>query len=531
MDFSPDTVHLMTEEEINEHSKIAWDNLYREVNRLVGRYDPLTWSQNVAWKLRRLRDNPNWMPAMPPHILLRSVEANAAYWRNGSSYDLNERRFQQVLHVYMQHNDPLLLSFAAKDLTAMLILFDREQFQLQFHYNIIETVRNWVIFIEGNPMPKTTSEMVKRFGINPLHWVQLAYLAFAKVINEPNSRLTYQNMVETAKQIMPAEAVDAFARRTTWTREQLGHHYMAVREETPKQFHSFIRSAFLERPVLDFGQGRWLIPDPPLMIHHMGIGLYRMLLEVWRDEEPLRSEFTDSFERYVERVLDSCNDKIGLHCAKIINRLANGKSCDFILETDATIVLLECKAVAFQKNLLLPKAMQEDSSTARLVTAGRQLGQTYKDLQDGLFNKLITDRSKPVVAIVATYGEIPYVNSEWYFEKIISARAEHDNHPLESSTFGLPTRPVVMSLRILEMFIIAVNSLALSPHELIREKEAHNQLSMGEWGNFLKRKLGQERPRWLPFVEPAHDRCMESFLTDEQLRTGGLDRYLLRMGQ
>ena len=519
MDISPENIQQMTEEEINAHSKAAWDAFYGSLGRLIGRYEPVTWTQHVAHQLRRLRDNPNLMGRVPPHILLRSIEANAAYWRNGNRYEFTPRRFHQVVVLYMDHNDPLLLSFAAKDMTAMLILFHREQFQLQVQYNIIEAVRIWIMFVENDPLPKTTLQLVERFGITPLQWVQLAYLTFAKAIADENSRLTFQNLVDTAKQIMPAEVVEKFARRTVWTVEELQKHYIGVRESTPKQFHAFIRSAFLERPGMDFGQGRWIVPDPVLTMNHMGAGLYRMLTEVWKTDHDLRSEFAASFEKYAALILDVCGRKLALHSENAIQKLANGKSCDFILETEDAVVLVECKGVAFQKDLLLAEVMQDDSSTARLIDAGEQLNQTYLDLQAGCFDTLIQNRSKPVVSLVVTYGTIPYVNSSWYLEKVIRPRAQRENRPLVSPTFGLPTRPVVMSVPVLEMFITTINTLGKSPDELVNEQEAHNELSMGEYENFLKRKLLEVKPDWFAFVEPAHERFVDSFRTEEQRRT------------
>ena len=96
---------------------------------------------------------------------------------------------------------------------------------------------------------------------------------------------------------------------------------------------------------------------------------------------------------------------------------------------------------------------------------------------------------RPVVSIVATYRDIPYANSDWYLERVIRPRADLEGRPLPSDTFGLPSRPVVMGLEVLEMFIVCVNVLGITPLDLFREKEEHNQMSMGVWVNFLRRKL------------------------------------------
>ena len=74
----------------------------------------------------------------------------------------------------------------------------------------------------------------------------------------------------------------------------------------------------------------------------------------------------------------------------------------------------------------------------------------------------------------------------------------------------------MLSLPILEMFITAVNALGKSPAELVQEKEDHDEFGMGEYENFLKTKLKDTNHGWFPYVEPAHDRFVDTFRTEDQ---------------
>ena len=497
----------LTEAEVNEHSKAAWAALYAEVERLAGRHEPKVWGEFVAEQFKRCIIRRDLYRSRPPHLMLRSIEANAANWKAGRAYDFNENRFLKVMRVYATHNDPLHLSFAAKDLTAFFLSMNREQIELQITYNQFEIGRMWLIYGSTHHLTGSAAEMKSRIGITPIEWLQLCYLSFILTAAHSNSKVPIHWLSKYVKGGIDEKAVAAFAERVSWTVERLAKHYRKVRIDTPIQFHSFIRSAFLESPMMNYEDGLLLAPDPVLNIACMGAGLYRLLGKIWKSRPELREEFSVSVSHYIEQLLNQVRQKTSLSTDSQIERLSGGKGCDFILETENMLLLVESKSVAFERRLLFPEYMQHDSSTKQIIHAGEQLRATQDDIRNGLFDSIVTDRTKPMKFIIATYGDIPYANSEWYLRRVIIPSAESDESPLPSDTFGLSSSPVVMSLQVLEMFIVAVNSFNISPLDLFTEKADHDQLRMGVWGDFLRGKLNTIKSslRAFDFIDRANE--------------------------
>jgi hypothetical protein len=520
MEFNPKTVHLMTEEEINRHSRSRWEKLYQQVDGLLKRFTPLSWSQVVAWQFRMCKGDMKLLATRPPHFLLRSVEANAAYWRKQHHDPVTDKRFAQVMNAYIDHNDPLLLYFAAKDIVSMVLLLAREQFEIQVHPSNQEIARLWLMFIKRNPMPLSTAAFFDHFNITPTQWMQLCYATYSVASNDKDSRVSVQTVLEYAQGYLGVNAIDWFVKKSSWTPEQFGKNYTDVRKKTPTQFHSFIRSGFLQVPFIEFGDGRWLAPSVELIFRHMGNGLYRLFRELWEsgitNASEMRQEFGVTCENHVARLLDSYKSKLVVLNESTLKPLASGKSCDFLLEASDSILLVESKSVTFERDLLFPKQMQEDVTTTRIIEGTEQLRETYEELIQGRFDSLISDHSKPVISVIATYGEVPYANTDWYFDRVIFPRAKERGKSVAPPTCGLPSRPIVLSHESIEMFIIALNTFGVTPAMLVAKREAEHFLASGEWNAYLRQRLQNVAIEVLPYVEAAAEEFYESLGAGEE---------------
>ncbi len=87
-------------------------------------------------------------------------------------------------------------------------------------------------------------------------------------------------------------------------------------------------------------------------------------------------------------------------------------------------MLLETKAVSFVKTSLTDKSILEDTSTRQIAKGVQQLYATAHDIRTGKLDYLKFDKSKPLLGIVVTLGEIPLVNLDWYFDTSIMALAK-----------------------------------------------------------------------------------------------------------
>ena len=514
--FSPETVGQLTKPEVNELAAQEWTRQYRLLDILLQRYVPIDWAMMVGSELRRCNDDSKTLARCPPHQALRSLEAVCAYANGQNNLILTPERFYAVIHAYMGHNDPVYLALAGTDLIHWLIVVDREQIALQTHPSPNEIAKLCLIFSDPLGMRLSLAAFQKRFGMTPLQWMQVCYLAYAMFMGDPNSRRYARDVEKYATDTYGVPSLAPFLARSSWTPETLGGHYRQMLADTPVHFHLFIRSAFLKYPIVDFGEGRLIAPVPSLIFRHMGVGLHAMFRELWErdrsEDRDLSHEFTTSFARHVGRALASCNAKPNLLAEDVL--LSNDKSCDFLLETSGSIVLVECKGVEFTRDRLTATAMQGDSSTMRIVEAGEQLSSTFSDLTNGRFDGRVAHHGKTLVSVVVTFGEVPYVNSDWYFRNVIYPRAEAEHMSPSTPTWGLPSRPFVMSSETLELFVMVLNTFGIEPHELVQEKDAkHGVPAIGEWKPFLKEKLNArkddyQRPSYVTEAAESFDRTL-----------------------
>lgn len=101
----------------------------------------------------------------------------------------------------------------------------------------------------------------------------------------------------------------------------------------------------------------------------------------------------------------------------------------------------------------------------------RQVHKTARDLREGAFRDLGVDGDKPIVAVVTTYGELPFANSEWYFDFFVRRAAAGSDGPLPQPS-DLKHRPAVLSIAALELFVLVLNNAGLTPLDLFDQKVA-----------------------------------------------------------
>ena len=110
---------------------------------------------------------------------------------------------------------------------------------------------------------------------------------------------------------------------------------------------------------------------------------------------------------------------------------------------------------------------------------------------------------KPVVGIVATFGDIPLANSDWYFNSFILDRAQSKLKPPIYPSTSMLRRPIVIQLQTLEDFVTLLNHTGASPISLYDEWQELPYIRAGDWDAFLRKKLEEQKGNVSPleFVE------------------------------
>jgi hypothetical protein len=114
--------------------------------------------------------------------------------------------------------------------------------------------------------------------------------------------------------------------------------------------------------------------------------------------------------------------------------------------------------------------------------------------------------------VVVTYGELPFANSDWYFENVFLRRAKKRLKPPIYPSPNMQRRPMVVSLPTLELLIQAVNSTRTSFLSLYDDKQERSYVSIGDWDTYLRSKLSEIKatPEPLPFIEEEFDAFFET---------------------
>jgi hypothetical protein len=378
----------------------------------------------------------------------------------------------------------------------------REQMEIQHSYSQDELARNQELFVANDPMPKLANEFLLKYGLSFDAWIRSSFFASVATTTRESSLFHQRVLSECRFHDISNEQVDAYLRHSSMSSPQIGERFRMLRAGIKPQFHGLIRSAFLAKPLMCFEGDSYLAPHPPLLLRHSGHGLYAAIKQL----PSFGDEFGRSVQRYVGKLLASAQTNQLAFGNTEMEALSPGKSCDFLVEFSDTILLVESKATSFVAERLVENAILNDGSTAKIASGIEQLYTTAADLQSGCFDSLGVNRTKPVVGIVATFGDIPFVNSIWYRDNIIRKRAESKLAAPIYPTTGMPEWPLIMSLGTLELFIMNLNSFDTSISALVNEKKSEPYIRTGDWDQFLKRKLNADegRVKQLAFVK---ERC------------------------
>ena len=214
-------------------------------------------------------------------------------------------------------------------------------------------------------------------------------------------------------------------------------------------------------------------------------------------------EFGDSFEGYIKKVLNSLQKAITILDSKKMEKTSTGKSCDFLVETKDTIILIECKACSFTANRLTDTVIENNNSTGKVSKGLVQLYTTAKDLENGRFDKFGIDHSKTTIGIVVTFGEIPSANSEWYFEEFFLKRADKKLNEAIYPSKQMTRRPIVIDVSGFERLIITLNSDTKTLQDMYDKKQSEGYHATGEWGIWLASLHDSEHLELLPFMQDA----------------------------
>jgi len=462
---------------------------YGRVRNLVKRYPPHDYAPFVASRILRFADHPEKWQSWPPHTLLHSIEANCSYYCRGYNETMTEQQIVKILKAYAEFDDPYLVHLLEEERNPLLALYAmfRQQFVAQQKVSPYDFGRCLLMFIENNPMLDSSEEFNRKFSLSLQQWVYLCLLTSSMVharASNPDRPPTFRlENLERGEVPMPAEALRPFFQLLSKSPKEVGQMFREVRNGIEPRFHICVRSLFLQYPIIVFENGEYLAPHEGFVLMNAWEGPYRLL----RGADRFSQELGAAFQGYVGLIIPDIPNRVNVLAGPDLKRaLPDRRTCDFLVETADSIILIECKATVYSATLVTEGAIRGDNSTTKIADSFDQLHQTATAVREGSLSDRLTDAMKPIVGITVVLGDIPFLNEPGLRQNIFLPKM-----PRTVATWPHPLvfEPQVFPIRMFEKLIVAMKALGQSALEIIREKIKLPYEKVGDWFPYLNNLL------------------------------------------
>ncbi len=479
------TVDESLQRDVDTRPRVSMIRFYDALEKSVKRYRPDAYIPYVTRLFRDTRTDQRRRYYLPPYRVLHSIEANCAFHKSGYSETPDWSAIARIMNVYADHPDVIQAGTISGNLERFVLMMWREQMEVQQYESWEYITRVWELFVETPKMSDLSNLLREAHGITCAEWIQLCFLTWAAAKVNPKSSFS-KSVILSCKELPVREsALDTFLRMSCLLPNQIGERFQASRKKCFPKYHSLIRPVFLEYPIVTFADARMESPHEGLLFQHSGTGLYRLCREL----SGFDIAFSHGFEQYVETLLTYLKNRGVLLRGRELQKMSNGKSCDFLLDTPDSIILIECKACMQTSNLVTDAAIQNDNSTGKVAKGLQQVAATACDIAAGVFTPLGIDATKNVLGIIVTFGDIPFANSAWYFDTFFSGRLKGDT-PNRLLPAGMMTKkPIVISVSVLQTLVRVLNTINTSFADLYAEKEKQSYFVVGDWGPYLMQLL------------------------------------------
>ena len=487
-------IDSLTEEEARREARLNLIDLQDTLEKKAKRVKPEVFVPKIA----RLFHDPKRKFIMGPHTYLQAIEANCTFHKEGYNETLDQNKLASIYN--------LCLDSEAKNTFYLWIIHDNINLFHQFIYRIqmeiqktglsnTHLARYWMILYDNIFTPRLFEAFQDKYKITIKNWFLCSlciYTLFYKQLE------AFKHLKLPAQINLTQKDIQTYSSYTTCSIEEVKNKYTEERKKLSREFHFLIRSYFIERPILNLNETKMIAPIPGLIIRNMGKGLINMFEQIDKNGYHLGQ----SFERYTESVLRCLRNSLKIFTENELKKQLEGeKHCDFLIVTPTENILLECKAIDFRVRTLTENAISNSSASTRIIDAIEQLAITSNNIQTDKLTLEGLDKTKPTIGVVVTLGEIPGLNTDWFFEKALPLNEMKNIDTEHFQSFLQNNRPVILSIDSLEELVVYLDSSSDSFFDLYTFKMQKEYYMTGDWDAFLNNKLKEiDKVEKLDFV-------------------------------
>jgi len=481
------------------------------LSQLFVYFSPEEVATEAARRFRSMKSEKT-MARNPPHCMIHAVEAACAYYSPFKYRPLNSEWFDELIRVLMGIDDPTAEALLEhQDFTSFMAFLHRSQLDMQRDLWSVPLGRAEMLFAEQSALPNVGTAFAQRFGLTPRQWIQMALVVYGATSVRPDQAGFDESYIANVdRNGIPLSAAHAFLSEVSKTPSEIGQMYRSLRplnlpEPKPPPWTWYQHPTHLARwPLMRF-PSCWRVPAPSLLIPLFNELLQERLVQVAIGDA--REELSDRFTEYVARLFQH-----QVQGCRILDERAlagDGKVADLAIELPNAILVVEAKSVIFDRKMLTKEALKSGPSH-EIVDGAIQVAETARRIVSDECPKAKLPTDKPIVGVIATLGAFPHGNADTLFE---SGQDDFEKRGLEGPTLtpALHCRPIVLGNEALESLSILLNARPDCLLGLVQEKASSDASSVGDWPQFLNRKLQDGGNPDLTLWRSACDRLLSDF--------------------
>ena len=496
-----------------EEAVLAFETRVREQ---VRGFSPESFAVEVARRFRLGQVEIAAFRQTPPHFLIHALEAHCAYYQQWRYRPLTDNDFATTINLWHGFNDPVLMG-TLKDGTHLFEFVQylyRTQMELQGQGSRIRFGRGIRILADGTGIPRAEAAFAERYGLTARDWIKLVLVFHARTREGARNRLSPPVIRRQELESLPESGIsitslDRFLAEAARSPEEIGASYRSIREAgvADRRFGPLTwgqrRPTLARHPIVRLATG-YLVPAPPLLLRQLEDGLFERFDAM--DSDAVRSDIGKQFERYVR-------DLLRFHlpdCALIESdalECSGERSCDFAIDLPDSVVLVECKAVMLDRDLVTGTAVINSGAIQRLLDGYVQIVRTAARIKSGGYHANLLRRDKPMLGLVVTLGHVPGADNG-AVQDATRERYAKDGVP-EHAIECLRHRPQPFNAEAFEYLVLLLRTGAVQVTDVFAEKLAANPWHVGDWGTFLNKRIQSHRPVDLTFWKQPLDTLIE----------------------
>lgn len=457
---------------------------FERVRARVRTMSPRILGQIVARILGAVKDGHMEMRYWPPHYLLHALEASCAHFREPYSKEISQDDLLKLMKVYVDYYDPIsnYLLTDQQRLDLMLVAYSRAQFPVQGRVDLHFFGRTASLFDPAR-LPRCDRILRQRLGFSIRDWQRFCLAVMSSAADESRGHVLGEGYLDSLPDdVFPRSVRRSMFRSLSRSPEEVGAGFMERRSK--RLFHDIlIPTQFRERPLLEIRPQVHVVVSPDWVAERCGEGVRELLDGL--DHATLSNELGASFESYVEKTIREAPGVIRVIPERELRSAASGRICDFLVETQEAILLVECK-VGRQSVIEVSEEAVYQTDTRRLADATNQLAETAISLQDAEVRRAINLElwARPILPMVITSDPFYGANGRRYRELLDRRLGEMRRQPWNRSVAPYPE---ILPVADFELLVVAARRADLG--RLVLDKQAAADDVLGDWHPFLGQKV------------------------------------------